>query len=143
MSPAPKWFTPLAVISLLWNLMGVAAYVSDMTMSAEAIAALEPGMRSLYESRTWWSTSATAIAVWGGTAGCVGLLMRKAWARPMFIGSLLGLIVQDLGMLTTPGFRDIAGPSVLAIQGMVMCFAVGLMFLSHVATTRGWLGARA
>ena len=143
MSPVPKWFTPLAVIALLWNLMGVAAYLGDVTMSAEAIAALEPGMRALYESRTWWSTSATAVAVWGGTAGCLGLLFRKPWARPLFIASLVGLIVQDLGMLTTPGFRDLAGPPVLAIQGMVLVFAVGLMLLSHVALGRGWLATRA
>ena len=142
MSPAPKWFTPLAVISLLWNLMGVAAYVSDMMMSPEAVAALEPGMRSLYESRTWWSTSATAIAVWGGTAGCVGLLMRKGWALPMFVGSLIGLIVQDVGMLTTPDFIAIAGPPVLAIQGTVLLYAVGLMFLAYHANTRGWMGPR-
>ncbi len=143
MTPAPKWFTPLAVIGLLWNLMGVAAYVSDMTMSAEAIAQLEPGMRTLYDARTWWSTAATAIAVWGGTAGCVGLLMRKGWARGMFIGSLVGLIVQDIGMMTTPDFMRIAGPTVLMLQAMVLCIAVGLMFLAHVATTRGWLGGRA
>lgn len=143
MSPAPKWLTPLAVIAILWNLLGVMAYVSDMMLTAEDVAQMEPGMRGLYDSRTWWSTSGTAVAVWGGTAGSVGLLLRKAWARPLLIGSLVGLIVQDIGMLLTPDFLRIAGPTVLMLQAMVLCFAVGLMFLSHVATTRGWLGGRA
>lgn len=143
MSPAPKWLTPLAVIAILWNLLGVMAYVSDMMLTADDVARMEPGMRGLYESRTWWSTSATAVAVWGGTAGSVGLLLRKAWARPLFIGSLIGLLVQDIGMLRTPDFLRIAGPPVLLLQAMVLCVAVGLMLLSQVATTRGWLGGRA
>lgn len=143
MTPAPKWFTPVAVMALLWNLIGVVAYLSDVMMSPEAIAQLEPGMRGLYESRTWWSTSATAIAVWGGSAGCVALLLRKGWARPVFIASLAGLIVQDVGMMTTPDFMRIAGPPVLMLQAMVLCIAVALMFLAHLATTRGWLGGRA
>jgi hypothetical protein len=114
-----------------------------MMLTAEDVAQMEPAMRGLYESRTWWSTSGTAVAVWGGTGGSVGLLLRKGWARPLFIGSLVGLIVQDLGMLLTPDFLRIAGPQVLMLQAMVLCIAVGLIFLSQFATTRGWLGGRA
>lgn len=35
---APTWFWVIAVVALIWNLLGVAAYIMDVTMSAEDIA---------------------------------------------------------------------------------------------------------
>jgi hypothetical protein len=34
MSQAPKWFLPVVIVALLWNLMGCAAYLSDAMLSA-------------------------------------------------------------------------------------------------------------
>jgi len=80
-SARPKWYTPVAVVALLWNLIGVTAYLFDVTMSPEAIARLTPAQRALYEARPLWFVTAYAIAVWSGTAGALGLVLRKRWAR--------------------------------------------------------------
>ena len=40
MTPMPKWFRPVAVIALLWNLLGCFAYLMDVTMKPEDIAKL-------------------------------------------------------------------------------------------------------
>lgn len=34
----PKWFKPVVVVALLWNLMGCLAYLADVMVSPEAIA---------------------------------------------------------------------------------------------------------
>ena len=79
MTTRPKWYLPVAIAALLWNLLGCAAYLADVMLTAEDIATMSAAQQALYASRTWWAVSATAIAVWGGAAGCLGLVWRKRW----------------------------------------------------------------
>ena len=39
-SGAPKWFLIVGIVALVWNLLGVFAYIMQQTMSPEDIAAL-------------------------------------------------------------------------------------------------------
>ena len=43
-----------------------------------------------------WVTGAFAIAVFGGTLGCIGLLMLKSWSKLLLLISLLGVLAQDV-----------------------------------------------
>ncbi len=135
--PRPKWFMPVAVVALLWNLMGCAAYLMDVMLTPEAVAAMPPAQQALYAARPVWAVAAYAFAVWGGALGCVGLLVRKRWAAPAFLASLLGLIVQDaalFGMSPVP-----LSATIYALQGMVLVIAVLLLMLANRASRDGWL----
>lgn len=133
----PKWYTPVVVIALLWNLMGCAAYLMDVSLSAEAVAAMSPAEQSLYASRPVWGVAAYAIAVWGGLAGCIGLLLRKRWATGALAASLIGLLVQDGALF---GLAKVPIPSsVVILQGIVLVVAVLLLVLANTGTRRGWL----
>ena len=96
MSTSPKWFRPVAVVALLWNLLGCAAYLVDVSLSPEQIAKLTPEQQALYASRPAWAVAATAIAVWFGAAGSLGLVLKKAWATWLLVLSLAGVVAQDL-----------------------------------------------
>ena len=65
--------------------MGVMAYISQVSMTPEAIQALPQEQRALYESVPSWATAAFAIAVWGGTLACILLLLRTKLATIVFI----------------------------------------------------------
>ncbi len=135
--PRPKWFMPVAVVALLWNLMGCAAYLMDVMLTPEAVAAMPPDQQALYAARPAWAVAAYAIAVWGGALGCVGLIVRKRWAKGAFLASLLGLIAQDaalFGMSPVP-----ISATIYALQGMVLVIAVLLLLLANRATRDGWL----
>lgn len=137
MPPLPKWFMPVAVVALLWNLMGCAAYLSDMMMSPEALAALPADQQALYAARPSWAVAMYAIAVWGGALGSLGLVMRKKWAKGALLASLLGLIGQDIGLFWMSG---VAVPgSAYVLQGVVLLIAVLLLVLSTRAARDGWL----
>ena len=139
MNKAPKWYMPVAIVALLWNLIGCAAYLADVTLTPEDVAKMSAAQQALYNSRPAWAVAATAIAVWGGAAGCVGLILRRRWATPLLIASLAGLIVQDIGLF---GMTDVVaqeGPKVLVLQGLVLLIAIGLVLLARKATARGWL----
>ena len=95
MEAVPKWFKPVAIAALVWNLLGCAAYLADVMMSDEAISALSSAERAIRNSRPLWVVSATAIAVWVGALGSIGLVMRRAWSKPDLIVSEF---VNDAGL---------------------------------------------
>jgi len=137
MQPAPKWFLPTAIVALLWNLVGCAAYLSDVMLTPEDIAKLSAAQQAMYAARPGWSVAATAVAVWVGAIGCVGLILKKRWAVPMFAVSLAALIVQDVSMFAMAGAA--ADSTAVVLQGMVLLIAVGLLLLARKATAERWL----
>lgn len=139
MSPKPKWYLPVMILALLWNLLGCVAYLMDVTLGPEDVAQMSVAQRRLYETRPAWAVAATAIAVWGGAAGCIGLIWRKRWATPLLIASLAGVIVQDVGLFVLSDAVALAGPAVLVLQGVVLIIAIGLVFLARKASGQGWI----
>ncbi len=139
MTQLPKWYLPVAVLALLWNLIGCAAYLSDVMLTPEAVAQMTPAEQALYNSRPGWAVSATAVAVWGGALGCVGLLMRRRWATPLLMASLAGLVVQDVAFFLMSDAVAVAGASAYVLQGFVLAIGIALVLLARKASTRGWL----
>ena len=141
MTPAPKWYTPVAATALVWNLLGCAAYLMDVTLTAEDIAAMSEAQQALYASRSSWMVAATAIAVWGGAAGSLGLILRKRWAQPLLVASLVGVVVQDIGLFVVTGAASLT-PSVIVLQTLVLIIAIALVLLARRAVASGWIGSR-
>lgn len=137
MEKAPKWYMPVAVVALLWNLMGCAAYLSDVMLTPEDIAKLSAAEQALYASRPTWSVAATAVAVWGGALGSLGLILRKGWATSLLIVSLAALVVQDASLFLMSGVGAV--PMALVLQGVVLLVAIGLVLLARKAAASGWL----
>jgi hypothetical protein len=135
----PRWFLPVAAVALLWNLLGCFAYLADVTMKPEDIAKLTQAEQALMASRPAWSIAGTAIAVWFGAAGCLGLILKKRWAMPLLAASLLGVLVQDLWLFILSGALSVAGPVAIALQAIVLVVSVALVYLARVASARGWL----
>lgn len=142
MDKAPKWFVPVAVLALAWNLFGCAMYLLDALMSPDALARLSAADQALHAARPAWAVGATAVAVWFGAAGCVALIMRRSWAMQLLVLSLLGVIVQDVFLFgMTPG---IAVPlAVYAVQALVLAVALALIWMTRVGRRNNWLYARA
>jgi hypothetical protein len=83
--------------------------------------------------------AATACAVFGGAIGCIGLLARKKWAVILFGVSLGGVLVQDFGLFILAHGAALAGTVAVVLQALVLAVAIGLLWLSRLATMRGWL----
>ena len=75
--PSTKFYI-IAVLALIWNLMGVGAYLVQAFMTDEMIATLpeEQQAEFLVEHPAWY-TALFALAVFGGALACILLLARK------------------------------------------------------------------
>ena len=67
--------------------------------------------RSLMASSPMWVTALFAIGVFGGALGTLGLLLRKSWARPLLILSLIAVILLFGGWLLATDAIRVIGPS--------------------------------
>ena len=139
MEAKPKWYMPVAIVALIWNLLGCVAYLSDVMLTPDDVAKMTAAQQALYAARPAWSVGATALAVWCGALGCVGLIMRKRWCGMLFLISLAGVVVQDVSLFGMTDAASQAGPAAFFLQGLVLVVAIGLVMLSRNAVKRGWI----
>jgi len=71
-------FWLIVVVSLLWNVMGLISFL--IQMSPDMLTTYRESERTIIENRPIWTTSAFAIAVFGGALGCLLLFFRKSLA---------------------------------------------------------------
>ena len=136
----PVSFWVVGVVALLWNLMGAMAYIGQAYMTDEVKAALPADQQALLENIPAWATAAFAIAVWGGVLGCLALLLRKKWARPVLVISLLGILVQMSYSFFMSNALEVYGTG----QGMVMplliiVIGVVLVLFAKSSQNKGWI----
>ncbi|MGH7452809.1 MAG: hypothetical protein ACRENG_15785 [bacterium] len=128
-------FWIIGAVALIWNVGGVINYF--MQMNADALAAMTEAQRAIIEGRPAWATGAFAIAVFGGALGGLLLLLRKSAAYYLFIASLLGVIVQNLG---TAGSAIDHGLFVLSMYILMpLVVAAFLIWYSKQAESKGWI----
>ena len=90
-------FWVISVIALLWNLMGVMAYLTRAFITDEMIATLPEQQQAEFNIvYPAWVTAAFALAVFCGALGAISLLMRKKLATNLFILSAFAAIVQHI-----------------------------------------------
>lgn len=87
-------FWIISILTLIWNIMGVAAYLGQAYMTNDVLATLPESEQLYYANLPFWVTAAFATAVFTGFFGCVALLFRKKIAYILFIISLVAVIVQ-------------------------------------------------
>ena len=137
-SPAPKWFMIVAALLLVWNLMGVAAYVMQVTMSPEVLAALPQAQREIYANTPERATAAFAIAVNGGALGCLLLLLKRNLAGLVLQLSLAGVLVQMFYAFFMSHSFEVFGPGAAVMPVMVLIIAIYLVTLALKARKNGW-----
>ena len=138
MNTVPKWFTPVAVLALLWNLLGCFMIAMDAMMPPDAVAALPADQQAIHAARAPWMVSGSIVAVAAGALGSLGLVLRRRWATPLLILSVLGLVVQDLGFVLIA--RTLPIPTAgWIMQGLVLVIAILLVVMARKAARHGWL----
>lgn len=128
-------FWAIGAVALIWNVMGTINFF--VQMNPDMLAAYRESERAIIESRPAWATGAFAIAVFGGTLGCLLLLLRKSAAYYLFIVSLLGVTVT---MIHTLGVGiDFGLGEILGIILMPLVVAAFLIWYSKLAESKGWI----
>jgi len=132
-------FYIISIVALLWNLIGIMAFAMDVMMSPETLAQLPEAERALYESSPIWLKFVYGVAVFGGTLGCILLLMKKVAAIRVLIISLVAILIQMLYSIFFTKGMDVYGPTALVMPLLVIAIAIFLVWYSKFAARKGWL----
>ncbi|MDL3984320.1 hypothetical protein [Shewanella xiamenensis] len=136
---APLWFYVIAVVSLLWNIMGLLAFVIQMTMTPDAMAQMSPDQIKLYESTPAWLNFVFGFAVVSGVIGCLFLLIKKAFSYKVLLASLVAVLVQMGYVFGIQQAVAVLGTDALVMPSVVILWGIFLVWFSRLAVTKHWL----
>lgn len=135
----PRKFYWISALALAWNLAGVMAYVGQVTMSEETLAALPDAERLFYETMPAWVTAAFATAVTAGALGSLLLILRSPWALPVLGISLAAVLVQLAHGFFISDALEVLGASSLVLPLIITVVASYLIWFANDARQEGWL----
>lgn len=128
-----------AWIMVVWNAMGVLAFVSQLLMTPEMIAQLPEAQQEAYKNIPTWSMVAYALAVFGGLLGSLMLALGKKLAFPLLVVSLAGVLVQQFYNFVIIDSIALLGPSVVILPTVVVIISILLVVVSQRGVKAGWL----
>lgn len=127
-------FWIIAVIALIWNAMGVMAYLMRAFITDEMIAELPKEQQAEFlAEQPAWVTAAFALAVFSGVLGALFLLLRKKFATNLFIISAVAAITQHIYL-----FMNVDMPS-LVMPVLIIVECLFFVWYSKHATKKEWL----
>jgi uncharacterized membrane protein (Fun14 family) len=147
----PRWYWALGVILLIWNLFGVFVFAvmiliasGSMELASEqALSEMEESQRAqtiaiqeVIMSTPTWVNVAFAFAVGCGVLGSLSLLMRRKIAVPLFIVSLIAVLVQNSYQYLLSDAVEKVGvglsPVVILVAGLSIAYAL-------LCSRRNWI----
>jgi len=135
----PVWFWVISIVALLWYLMDTSAFFMRVSMTEEAIESMPENQQPLYRDMPLWVNIVFACEVFGGTLGCISLLLRKKWALPLFAISLLGVLAQTSNIWFLTDAISAMGAPAVVMPLVAIIIGTALIFLAKTAISKGWL----
>jgi hypothetical protein len=140
--PKTPWHLwAVGVVGLLWSAMGAMDYVMTETRNETYLARFTPEQLDYFYGFPTWVIATWALAVWCGVAGAVLLLLRKRVAEPVFLISLIAMVlttIYNYGM--SNGLEVMGGAGSLMFTAVIFLVALGLWLYARAMRARGVIG---
>lgn len=118
--PAP-WLIAAALGGIAWNLFGIAQFAGSVTATEASLIAsgLSPEQAAVMTGYPAWMTLAFAVGIFGGLAGSVLLLLRRAGAMQVLLISLVAYVALWIGDAVHGVFAALGAPQVIILTVVV------------------------
>lgn len=136
---APTRFWIIGAAALAWNIIGMALYKSQVSMPPEVLATFPQAQQDFFTTTPAWVTGFYGLAVTAGVLGSALLLLRRALAYPVFIVSLVSIIVLDVYSFGIVNGVAIFGAGALVMPAIVLIVATALVWYARKASADGLL----
>ncbi|GAB5399586.1 MAG: hypothetical protein Aureis2KO_11710 [Aureisphaera sp.] len=129
----------IAVIALLWNLMGLFQFAVSNFMEDTMVDSYTPEQLELVNNLPSWYNIVFGVAVIGGVLGCIFLLIRKKLAVTLFLLSMIAVVIQMGYWIFATDVMDVMGVGSVIMPILVIIVAIFLYMYSKSAVKKGWL----
>ncbi|MCK0131189.1 hypothetical protein MWU59_06685 [Flavobacteriaceae bacterium F08102] len=130
----PNYFWIISILALVWNAMGVKAYLNQVNNSESFQKMTSPEQLAALAETPSWVIGAFATAVFSGALGCILLLIKKRLAYTLFLISFFAIITQTSYLF----FNPIPDPN-YAMTASIIIVALFLVWFSKKSRHKGWL----
>jgi hypothetical protein len=137
----PTWFRVVAVIAVLWNLLGCMTFAAEIFLQEEMLKTMSPEIQEWSRSIPGWIYFVYFLAVGSGTLASIGLVLRKPWCTPLYVISLVSVVIQMGYTMVLAKGHEVLGTADMIMPLVVIVLAAALLWLSKLARTNGWIDA--
>ena len=136
--PAVFWMISMA--ALLWSFLGLYFWLAqNFFMTEEIKASLSYERLEMLNNAPSWGVVVFGIATIFGVLGSLFLLMRSKFAKPIFIISLIAIIIQMLYRIFIMHSYEVMGTRGIIIPLIIIGVSVFLYLYSKNAIKREWI----
>jgi len=136
----PVVFWIISAIALAWNLMGLANFGMHSMITPEMIAEMPEAQKALYENSPGWLKIPYGVATIGGVIGAILLLMRNKLALPLFLISLVAVIIQmGYSMIASNAIEVFGLAQALIMPLVVIGISAFLVYYARKSMANGWI----
>src|SRR5215204_2514997 len=135
-SAVPAWYWAVAVAALLFEGAGAFLFGNSLMLDPST---LPIDQRAIYDATPQWMTIAWAVAIGAGIVGAIGLIVRRRFAEPLLLLSLIAVAIQFSGLLLVKQLREITPEDHLLIPVTILILAYAFWQAAKIARRRGWL----
>lgn len=132
----PGWYWAIAVAVLLFEGTGALLFGNSLVLDP---ATLPLDQRAIVEATPQWMNLAWAVAIGAGLIGAIGLLMRRKFAEPALLLSVIAVAVQFSGIFLVKQLRELTPEDHLIVPVVILLISYGCWQFARLARRRGWL----
>lgn len=134
----PIWFWIISALALMWYVLGVYYYLQQAYNTAFYRSMYTPEQLMVVDKMPAWATAAFAIAVFAGLFGVIGLILRKQWAKTLFLISVLGIVLQYIYNVFIGKMYELFSITENVRYFIIPIIAYLLYYITSKAQTKSW-----
>lgn len=132
-------FWVIAVIALLWNIMGLFQFIMPLVNPEFMLNGYSDAAKELFYNLPSWYWVFFGIATIVGFLACVLQLLRKRNAVLFFLVSMLAVLIVEAYWILGTGAPEVMGAEAVIMPIIVVILSIVLYFLSKRFARKGWL----
>lgn len=134
------WFTVLAVLLVLWGLAGCASFYVHVAYGPDIDPNATDWDRAYFAALPGWLNIVYAAAVGAGLLGSIALLLRSKLAQPLYLVSLIAVVIQFGYIFLATDLAAHKGPATAyPFPALIFVIAIFQLWFAGYARRRGWL----
>jgi len=135
-TPTPWHLWVVGILAVLWNAIGAFDYVATQTQIESYMAQFTPQQLEFFYGFPTWLVFFWATAIWSSVAGSFALLLRSRFAYPLFLISLLSMIVTSIHNFGFSNGAEVMGQVGVIFSAIIALICVFLVIYSRAMVTR-------
>jgi len=138
----PKHLWVVGILALLWNSVGALDYVMTQTKNKAYMSGgnFTEAQLDYFYSMPTWMIFAWATAIWASVLGSILLLMKKKLSAPVFLVSLIGVVVSSIYSYgLSNGYEIMGGAGAAAFSAAIFLIALALYIYARKMSNIGVL----